>query len=1126
MIAATTGFTGTITQGNAQYFAVTRHFDPEYANNTITSENQLLTVSIVDGFGSPVQVKKTHFSGSLKWIVSGFETKDAFGRTTKSYLTTTEPGNYPASPQFSLSGTATQYFNAPPSALAPPVEMQYDAKDRVTLILQPGESQAAQVNFQIENGMLVQNVTNELSQTVKTFTDVRGRKRKTVQNEEISTHFDYSAVNELMKVTDSEGFSTNYKYDLAGRKTEVQHPDRGVQTFKYNKVGNIIEHSNSNLLLNQNQKITYTYDFGRLVRVEYPQFAHNKVEYTYGEAGDPLAEEQNAVGRILYQVDATGLQVFTYGRMGEIKRNLRSVAVAGYQSYWFFTQWKYDSWNRLQEIEYPDEELVRYHYNTGGTLQSVTNHLIGNNMQPVVSSILYNDYGERQRITYGNGNYTLYDYDQRRRMNVVMHDFASFDITKLYQYDVLSNITGLTTDTPESSLPQTGQIGGPVTHNYTYDNYNRLTAASGEYTGANDYTEPFLKQHYSLNMEYNPDHTIKRKFQRQVHGTIASFGDAISNPIPVQKNSYNIEYDGYGTGAFVAGPSQYGYTQPHAVRKITERPSWIEDLVENDPRIKYKEIKYDANGNMIEITEKSGEEQISLRKYLWDEENRLQGVKLRPDDPRGSISVYTYDASGQRTVRYNWDKLEVFNNSATAGQHSNDNVMLYPSGLVMGKATHSIENGERTDRMVYTKHYYIGSERISAKTGTIRNLGFFPKTAEGSFEASDITNFRQISNQCVINAGNLVKLVYNKFQVTPPVFNPVIEGEGFDRHLIEKLNYYYFHPDHLGSSSYFTNKEGEVTQHMEYLPFGETLVDEHQNSFNSPFKYNGKEFDAETGNYYYGERYYDPKWSIWLGVDPLVEKTGDAYGYCYQNPINFVDPNGLDPTPFEAALMAANVYNNMGHLEGGWQQSALYGFNINNEKTGLKGTMYERIQEDGIVEYAYVFAGTEELELDGVNDLTQVLGASSQYLQARHQAILISQYIGRQKITFVGHSLGGGLANHASSVTGRSSITFNPAWLSRLTKESFKQEKLKKGNYQVNYVHESDPLDRMQVKGGAAVGLESSGSRVTVNGGFFTNIFTGHLIGTMIERMRANGQNTVHTGNKNDKLIHATPRKF
>ncbi len=71
-----------------------------------------------------------------------------------------------------------------------------------------------------------------------------------------------------------------------------------------------------------------------------------------------------------------------------------------------------------------------------------------------------------------------------------------------------------------------------------------------------------------------------------------------------------------------------------------------------------------------------------------------------------------------------------------------------------------------------------------------------------------------------------------------------------------------------------------------------------------PFKFNGKELDDETGNYYYGARYYNPKWSIWISVDPLAEKTMDPlaektmdpYGYCYNNPIRLIDPDGRAPT--------------------------------------------------------------------------------------------------------------------------------------------------------------------------------------------------------------------------------------
>lgn len=85
-------------------------------------------------------------------------------------------------------------------------------------------------------------------------------------------------------------------------------------------------------------------------------------------------------------------------------------------------------------------------------------------------------------------------------------------------------------------------------------------------------------------------------------------------------------------------------------------------------------------------------------------------------------------------------------------------------------------------------------------------------------------------------------------------------------------------------------------------------------SYNNPYKFNGKELDEDTGLYYYSARYYNPRLSVWYGVDPLaiynpVTETqfyGDGqhnggvyfwgnlnpYIYTYQNPINLIDPNG------------------------------------------------------------------------------------------------------------------------------------------------------------------------------------------------------------------------------------------
>ena len=111
----------------------------------------------------------------------------------------------------------------------------------------------------------------------------------------------------------------------------------------------------------------------------------------------------------------------------------------------------------------------------------------------------------------------------------------------------------------------------------------------------------------------------------------------------------------------------------------------------------------------------------------------------------------------------------------------------------------------------------------------------------------------------------------------------------------EKMQFYY-HPDHLGSSSYITNLDGEVAQHIEYVPFGEVFIEERNNTWNTPYLFNAKELDEETGLYYYGARYMDPRISMWLGVDPLMEKYPNVTGYCYtmDNPIKFIEIDGKD----------------------------------------------------------------------------------------------------------------------------------------------------------------------------------------------------------------------------------------
>ena len=134
---------------------------------------------------------------------------------------------------------------------------------------------------------------------------------------------------------------------------------------------------------------------------------------------------------------------------------------------------------------------------------------------------------------------------------------------------------------------------------------------------------------------------------------------------------------------------------------------------------------------------------------------------------------------------------------------------------------------------------------------------------------------------------------YRKLGTPPGV--PMMKGATAEPENIH-VGIFYFHTDRLGSTSYITDAKANVAQFDVYLLCGELLVDEHSSTEEMPYKFNGKEFNEETGLYYYGARYMSPKTRLWYGVDWLTEKyvsTG-CYVYCIDNPVKFIDSDGND----------------------------------------------------------------------------------------------------------------------------------------------------------------------------------------------------------------------------------------
>ncbi|MBP5771952.1 MAG: hypothetical protein J6W75_11490 [Bacteroidaceae bacterium] len=205
-----------------------------------------------------------------------------------------------------------------------------------------------------------------------------------------------------------------------------------------------------------------------------------------------------------------------------------------------------------------------------------------------------------------------------------------------------------------------------------------------------------------------------------------------------------------------------------------------------------------------------------------------------------------------------------------------------------------------------------------------------------------------------------------------------------------------------------------------------------------------KELDRMHGLFWYdyGARRYDPAIGLFTQVDPLCEDYPhlNPYLYCAGNPVRYVDLAGMRPRRIEALAMADDVYDpGKKDLPGDWTwiDPEDWGLTLPNSN-GFKSAIYGRKNENGgFSEYVYATAGTDLTSLeDWKQDFKQLTGDSEQYRQSVETAVQIKSILGDQELTYLGHSLGGGLASANALKTGDPAITFNAAGLSAQTKQA------------------------------------------------------------------------------------------
>src|SRR5262249_14979269 len=159
-------------------------------------------------------------------------------------------------------------------------------------------------------------------------------------------------------------------------------------------------------------------------------------------------------------------------------------ACAGCEEIWT-TKYLFDSFGRVQEMTYPDTEVVTYSYDSGGSVRAVTGVKLGDTFN-YVKRLEYDKFEKRVFLKYENDIETAWTYDTiDRRLN--RREVGTFE-DRSYEYDDVGNVTHTLNDVPPGHA---NEMGGDVENTYEYDALYRMTHAEGTFKYAPHKTDAY-----------------------------------------------------------------------------------------------------------------------------------------------------------------------------------------------------------------------------------------------------------------------------------------------------------------------------------------------------------------------------------------------------------------------------------------------------------------------------------------------------------------------------------------------------------------------------------------------------------------------------------------------------------
>jgi len=646
--------------------------------------------------------------------------------------------------------------------------------------------------------------------------------------------------------------TTTYTYDSQGRVLTRRDPLKAVRTYTYGPAGPLTIQDP----LNRTTTISYTPQ-GKSATITDPRGKITTLAYNgFGDlisVTDPLGHATtfgyDAMGRRTTATDALShTTTTTYDDQGRVTRITNPDGTHSDSAY--------DLGGRRTTTTDPLGRVTQYGYDTYGRLQTVTDPLNG------VTTYGYDAMSNMTSLTDARGKVTNFTYDAYNRVGQVTYP-GSLGSFETLTYDGVGRLasktdrTGVVTSYSYDALGRlTGKIysDGTPPVSFTYDSAGRLlTAANG--------TD-------NLGWVYDLAGELTSESSSLNTSVVSSTYDAAGNRLSV----------GLDGASFLS----YAYDSDSRLGSITRGGQVFG-------------FAYDANSRRTQLSDPNG----VVTGYAYDTVSRLKGLNASLGSQLVTRADYTYDLAGNRTAKFTSDATEAYaydplDRLTEVKQGRRRHHPRLPRHMTLAESYSYDAVGNRLTSLLDPTWSYDARNELTSNTSASftydPNGNLIQKsdaTGIWTYEWDAEDRLKRVLKNSVEQArfaydplGRRVEKVaggvtttytYDGQNILREISGATtlkyVHGPGIDEPLAQEDGagaLTYFHADGLGSIVKTTNSAGAVLTTRRYDAFGNLEL-----GATNGYAFTGREWDPETGLYYYRARYYDPKIGRFLSEDPL-----------------------------------------------------------------------------------------------------------------------------------------------------------------------------------------------------------------------------------------------------------------